>query len=150
MPTPIETLEKLVRKVQQCDVGAQFQDILDEAKAVIMYNGWIGREIAYHQRRGRIAEIVKHDEFLCVFGTDKLILTSSQFSVSDPVAGPVSGPVSIPMILNCPACGERHVDSGRWEKIVHSIHACQHCGLVWRPAKVPTVGVQFLPGCKGE
>jgi len=32
----------------------------------------------------------------------------------------------------------------------HHTHACQHCGLVWRPAIAPTVGVQFLPGFKGK
>ncbi len=31
-----------------------------------------------------------------------------------------------------------------------SLHACQHCGLVWRPAIVATCGVQFLPGFKSE
>lgn len=25
-------------------------------------------------------------------------------------------------------------------------HVCQDCGMVWRPANVPTVGVRFLPG----
>lgn len=28
-------------------------------------------------------------------------------------------------------------------------HACQECGFLWAPAVVPTVGVRFLPGCKG-
>jgi hypothetical protein len=32
----------------------------------------------------------------------------------------------------------------------HHTHACQHCGMVWRPALVPTVGVEFLPGYKNE
>lgn len=52
----------------------------------------------------------------------------------------------IPMILACPACGARHVDAGRWATRPHHTHACQHCGVVWRPAVVCTVGVQFLPG----
>ncbi len=30
----------------------------------------------------------------------------------------------------------------------HHTHACQSCGMVWRPAIGPTVGVQFLPGFK--
>lgn len=55
---------------------------------------------------------------------------------------------SIPMILNCPACGARHVDAGRFATHPHHTHACQQCGMVWRPAIVPTVGVQFLPGFK--
>lgn len=40
-----------------------------------------------------------------------------------------------------------------WERprvlnLCHHTHACQHCGMVWRPAVVPTVGVYFLPGFK--
>jgi rubredoxin len=56
----------------------------------------------------------------------------------------------IPMRLNCPECGELHIDEGRFVTKVHHTHACQHCGAVWRPAVVPTVGVRFLPGFKNE
>lgn len=52
----------------------------------------------------------------------------------------------IPVRLPCPECGELHIDVGEFETKVHHTHACQHCGMVWRPAVVPTVGVQFLPG----
>jgi hypothetical protein len=54
----------------------------------------------------------------------------------------------IPMILTCPACGGRHIDEGEFATKLHHTHACQHCGMVWRPALVATVGVQFLPGFK--
>jgi rubredoxin len=53
---------------------------------------------------------------------------------------------TIPMILTCPQCGERHIDEGVFETVAHHTHACQGCGFVWRPAKVNTHGVQFLPG----
>lgn len=57
--------------------------------------------------------------------------------------------VPIPMLLWCPECGERHVDRGEFATTrTHHTHACQHCGHVWRPALVATVGVQFLPGFK--
>jgi hypothetical protein len=56
----------------------------------------------------------------------------------------------IPMLLTCPSCGERHIDVGEFATKVHHTHACQACGMVWRPAIVPTVGVQFLPGFKNE
>lgn len=52
----------------------------------------------------------------------------------------------IPMILYCPECMQRHVDRGEFADRPHHTHACQECGMVWRPAVVPTVGVQFLPG----
>ena len=54
----------------------------------------------------------------------------------------------IPMLLWCPACHERHVDEGEFATRPHRDHACQYCGLVWRPALVDTVGVRFLPGYK--
>jgi rubredoxin len=59
-----------------------------------------------------------------------------------------SGP--IPMLLWCPSCGKRHIDVGEFATKVHHTHACQHCGMVWRPAVVATCGVQFLPGFKND
>jgi hypothetical protein len=56
----------------------------------------------------------------------------------------------IPMLLHCPLCGKRHIDEGDFATKSHTTHACQFCGMVWRPAIVPTVGVQFLPGFKNE
>lgn len=67
---------------------------------------------------------------------------------ADALAGLVSKP--IPMRLVCPRCGQLHVDEGVFATKVHHTHACQHCGEVWRPAVVPTVGVRFLPGFKNE
>lgn len=58
------------------------------------------------------------------------------------------GPV--PMRIPCPECGKLHIDEGEFATKPHHTHACQHCGLVWRPAIVPTVGVRFLPGFKNE
>ena len=58
--------------------------------------------------------------------------------------------VPIPMLLWCPICHERHVDEGKYATLAHRDHACQGCGLVWRPALVPTVGVKFLPGYEND
>jgi hypothetical protein len=54
----------------------------------------------------------------------------------------------IPMLIWCPLCGSRHIDRGEYATKSHATHACQRCGLCFRPAIVPTVGVQFLPGFK--
>jgi predicted RNA-binding Zn-ribbon protein involved in translation (DUF1610 family) len=54
----------------------------------------------------------------------------------------------IPMLLGCPGCGKRHVDRGEYATKPHHTHACQECGMCWRPAIVATVGVRFLPGFK--
>ena len=53
---------------------------------------------------------------------------------------------AIDMLLWCPECGERHVDEGEFTWKLHHTHACQSCGMVWRPSKVFTRGVRFLPG----
>lgn len=55
---------------------------------------------------------------------------------------------AVPLILYCPKCGGRHIDEGEFASKPHHTHACQHCGMVWRPAVLATVGVQFLPGFK--
>lgn len=52
----------------------------------------------------------------------------------------------IPMRLTCEGCGRLHIDEGEFATKPHHTHACQYCGMVWRPALVPTVGVRFLPG----
>lgn len=56
----------------------------------------------------------------------------------------------IPMRIPCPRCSELHIDEGEFATKPHHTHACQHCGEVWRPAVVHTVGVRFLPGFKNE
>lgn len=56
----------------------------------------------------------------------------------------------IPMLLWCPECRARHIDVGEFVTKVHHTHACQTCGVVWRPAVEPTVGVQFLPSFKND
>lgn len=53
---------------------------------------------------------------------------------------------TVPMLLWCPSCGARHIDAGEFATKAHHTHACQKCGMVWRPAIVDTVGVEFLPG----
>lgn len=58
--------------------------------------------------------------------------------------------VGIPMILHCPMCNARHLDVGEFATKLHHTHACQSCGHCWRPAVVPTVGVQFLSGFKNK
>lgn len=56
----------------------------------------------------------------------------------------------IPMLLYCPHCNARHIDINKFATHPHHTHACQSCGMVWRPAVVHTVGVQFLPGFKDD
>ena len=65
----------------------------------------------------------------------------------------------IPMVLFCPACGFQHIDepdthdaaaekllAGQtpWDNPPHRSHLCHGCGHIWRPADVPTTGVQAV------
>lgn len=55
------------------------------------------------------------------------------------------GPV--PMVLHCPRCHVQHIDAPDertpgWQNPPHRSHLCHGCGLIWRPADVPTIGVE--------
>lgn len=60
----------------------------------------------------------------------------------------------IDMILYCPLCGTQHIDKEetpaphmmgkRWTNPPHRSHLCDCCGHIWRPADVPTNGVQAI------
>lgn len=78
-------------------------------------------------------------------------------------------PVPIDMVLHCPKCRLQHVDAPEheregeiydgdqvsdsvitgWQNPPHRSHLCHGCGHVWRPADVPTNGVQAVKtrGC---
>lgn len=55
------------------------------------------------------------------------------------------GPV--PMVLHCPRCHLQHIDAPDertpdWQNPPHRSHLCHGCGMIWRPADVPTIGVE--------
>lgn len=77
----------------------------------------------------------------------------------------------IDMVLHCPECGMQHIDSDArngkmhavgcniscgigwtcsctfgllWTNPPHRSHLCHGCGHIWRPADVPTNGVQAI------
>jgi hypothetical protein len=76
-----------------------------------------------------------------------------------PAPGLEESAKAVPMVLYCPA-GHQHVDEGEWATRPHKTHQCQRvtphgegrfeklpgeiCGLEWRPASFPTVGVAAL------
>lgn len=72
----------------------------------------------------------------------------SKSMLAAPPAERATHAAGIPMLLRCPECGKRHIDVNEFATKVHHTHACQFCGMVWRPAVVATVGVEFLPGFK--
>lgn len=52
----------------------------------------------------------------------------------------------IDMLLWCPRCRAQHIDrpDGWWRNPPHKSHLCNFCGLIWRPADVPTNGVSTI------
>jgi hypothetical protein len=75
-----------------------------------------------------------------------------------PPSVPADPPAPIDMVMHCPACGEQHIDAPDWHPVAsttefaplkwdnppHRSHLCHGCGLVWRPADVPTNGVRAI------
>lgn len=69
------------------------------------------------------------------------------------------GETPIDMVLHCPACGLQHIDAPEgcpdspglcecrgphWKNPPHRSHLCSGCKHVWRPADVPTNGVDTI------
>ncbi len=61
----------------------------------------------------------------------------------------------IDMVLHCPVCSLQHIDAPvveirggeqchDWDNPPHRSHLCHGCGHIWRPADVPTNGVQAI------
>jgi len=65
-------------------------------------------------------------------------------------------PEPVDMILHCPTCLHQHIDRDEgqhvaphtspalWRNPPHRSHLCGNCGFVWRPADVPTNGVETI------
>lgn len=66
-------------------------------------------------------------------------------------------PTPINMVLHCPRCHAQHIDEADdaaeslrkgslgepvWANPPHRSHLCHNCGCIWRPADVPTNGVE--------
>lgn len=93
--------------------------------------------------------MINADASTCKYAADELELLRAEVKqVRLFQARVVNAP--IPMLLWCPECGERHIDVGEFATKIHHTHACQSCGMVWRPCVLATVGVQWLPGFKNE
>jgi hypothetical protein len=92
--------------------------------------------------------IVSRDE--CRQHLDRInVLESENIALRDGNArASLADGAPVPMMLHCPMCHARHIDEGELATHPHKTHACQTCGVLWRPAIVATVGVHFLPGCK--
>lgn len=98
----------------------------------------IGQRITEYLSAGGMfnPELANHDAV-----RDLLIEARDELMRAEPL-------LAVPLLLWCPQCNARHIDQGEFATKLHHTHACQDCGMVWRPAIVATVGVQYLPGFK--
>lgn len=104
--------------------------------------GWIRERAGLLELRETDGENEDGDVFILTPANQRELLNFllSRLDVTDPPP--------IPMQIICPRCSEQHVDEGAYATIPHKSHTCQECGLTWKPALVPTVGVKFLPGTR--
>ena len=114
-PTPLQVLQQAIT-----DLCRHFPTDDDMAAA-----GWSASEIeaacsAYDRARAALASL--------------------------PAAAVPTQPID--MVLSCPKCGAQHVDAPEfrdgWFNPPHRSHLCHDCGHVWRPADVPTNGVDAV------
>lgn len=92
---------------------------------------------------------VAYEPFGDAEASDKEVLQLiTEFARAELKGMPDPIPAPIQMLLWCPECHERHIDRGDFAHKPHHTHACQNCGMTWRPAIVATTGVLFLPGFK--
>lgn len=77
---------------------------------------------------------------------DQLAITS--YEVADAMLRARDGAIPIEMVLHCPTCTAQHVDAPEpengWSNPPHRSHQCKACGTTWRPADVPTYGVEAI------
>lgn len=82
---------------------------------------------------------------------DELGLALSRARPAPPGAAPPT-PEPFEIMLHCPMCRGKHVDVEEFATKPHHTHSCQNlvngrpCGHTWRPAKEPTVGIEYIEG----
>ncbi len=101
----------------------------------------VARALGNAETNPKLDEIVRASEML----TRRADRLKSERDAAIRAATTIPEPSPTPMILTCPSCSARHIDEGEFATKPHHLPGC---GMVWRPALVPTVGVQFLPGFK--
>jgi len=112
----------------------------------------------YEELRDIVDRALKGEEWATSFPGHAELVSR----VTDLRAKKIVTPAPVQMLLFCPMCHTKHIDEGEFATKPHHSHACQgwlverqplggtqqlrRCGHVWRPAIVPTVGVETLPG----
>lgn len=116
---------------------------------------------------GSIREALRLEGFtLCLtpqgYRLMKLVECYAEATPSEALS-PATVAQPVDMVLHCPKCGLQHVDAPEsndrylalsdppsawsmppWKNEAHRSHLCHGCGHIWRPADVPTNGVQAV------
>lgn len=85
-----------------------------------------------------------HSKWCCPLDELRKTLKDKESQLSKNAAKIEQLSQAIPMILHCPFCQAQHLDLGEWATKKHKTHLCVNCEKTWRPANVPTVGVESL------
>jgi len=133
-----ESRPSLAREIEQIAIQHHLGEIVSKNQRIDELTEERDRAIAERDDNGRSMDRLNN------------IIRNREHAISGLVAQRNELAAPCPMLLTCPSCGERHIDAGEFATKPHHTHACQHCGMCWRPAIVATVGVQFLPGFKDE
>ena len=127
---------------------------------------WAGRVVGTYSTtltpEGYAVESAAHSGSVQIYPASALELVHAAPSTASAVADAGAG-APIDMVLYCPKCGKQHIDApepgraiwgsamhspvvevGGWTNPPHRSHLCHGCGHVWRPADVPTNGVQAV------
>lgn len=81
-----------------------------------------------------------------VYDSDSGRLLGTIYDTSEPQAT-ICAPLDL--LLYCPSCHLQHIDAPDartpdWTNPPHKSHLCHGCGCIWRPADVPTNGVESI------
>lgn len=121
---------------------------------------WLwGQLMAWCKKRG--CAPASFDDLFAIVGRMRTYVDSDRASRAQ------AAPAPIDMVMHCPACGMQHIDASdakecawpqcscadqvdrgciaqdiSWTNPPHRSHLCHGCGHIWRPADVPTNGVQ--------
>lgn len=147
----------------QVFTAAQVQRIVEADRAQRVPDGWApaaiqgpSRTVFYggnsNEHKNPLVVLISADDY-----------EKCRLLASTPAQPAQQEPAPIDMVLHCPACGMQHIDDIEstlewtggsapepshevitWDNPPHRSHLCHCCGHIWRPADVPTNGVQAV------
>lgn len=118
-----------------------------EAIALLQHGALSWEQKSRFQRRAVRLEILRS---MAVPSGELFIdmLENARMLAAEKLGDKVEEQQPLDMVLHCPKCGLQHVDKpdpiSLWSNPPHRSHLCHSCAHVWRPADVPTNGVEAV------